>query len=101
MKLSSSRLNVERGRIDNAVLKDYGESLVGGTSGTISTSAYTVDLPSGNAIILILNANCTFSFSTTAASASAVSFTLILKQDGEGGRTVTWPAAVIWPGSIA
>lgn len=47
---------------------------------------------------------------TLGAAANALSFTngraggtyiLILKQDGNGSRTVTWPSAVSWPGGVA
>jgi hypothetical protein len=99
MKLSSSRLSVERGRIDNAVLKNYGETAVIASTGPIST--YTIDLTQGNTYYLTLNTNVTFTFSNVAASTSAVSFDLFLKQDAIGSRTVTWPAAVIWPGGSA
>jgi alpha-tubulin suppressor-like RCC1 family protein len=99
MKLSSFRLNVERGRIDNANLKDYGETAIVENTGVGGT--YTIDLTRGNVYQVTLQANTTFTFSNIAASTSAVSFTLILKQDGVGFRTATWPAAVIWPGNVA
>lgn len=45
-----------------------------------------------------LTGNCTFTFPTVVAGKS---FSLALKQDATGSRTVTWPAAVRWPGSTA
>src|SRR3990167_5229969 len=40
-KISSTRIDMQSGRIDNAVLKAYGETLVGGTSGASSgTTCY-------------------------------------------------------------
>ena len=35
------------------------------------------------------------------APAAGKSFVLALKQDGTGSRTVTWPAAVLWPAAAA
>lgn len=92
---------MEDGRLDNGVFKKWGETLVGGASGTNTTSSYTVNLTSGNVFNLILNANCAFTFSNPPGSGTTGSFTLILTQDGTGGRTVTWPAAVVWSGATA
>lgn len=59
-------------------------------------SSYTVDLTQGTVWDLTLTASVTFSF-TGAGDASGVnSFTLILTQDGTGGRSVTWPSSVQW-----
>ena len=63
-----------------------------------TSTAYTIALSNGTVQILTLTGNCTFTFPTAAAGRS---FTLLLKQDGTGGRTVTWPAAVKWPGGTA
>ena len=78
-------------------LKDYAETSVAANSST----AYTVDLENGNVFEVTLTGNCTFTFSHPPASGKAGSFTLILKQDGTGSRTVTWPASVKWPGGEA
>ncbi len=40
-----------------------------------------------------LDENVTFTFTT---SATVAQFTLILRQDGSGGNSVTWPASVKW-----
>jgi len=63
-----------------------------------TSTAYTIDLANGSVQILTLTGNCTFTFPTATAGRS---FFLLLKQDGTGGRTVTWPAAVKWPGGTA
>lgn len=73
---------------------DYSESVV--TANT--TTAYTISLTSGTVQNLTLTGNCTFTFPTATAGKS---FLLVLKQDATGSRTVTWPAAVKWPGSTA
>jgi hypothetical protein len=63
-----------------------------------TSTAYTIDLAGGSVQILTLTGNCTFTFPTATAGQS---FILLLKQDGTGGRTVTWPASVEWPGGTA
>lgn len=60
-----------------------------GASRTISdTSSATIST-------ITLTANCTFTFP---AAAAGKSFMLVLKQDGTGNRTITWPGTVMWPG---
>lgn len=63
-----------------------------------TSTAYTIDLAGGSVQILTLTGNCTFTFPTATAGRS---FILILKQDGTGSRTATWPAAVKWPAGTA
>ncbi len=70
----------------------YTEGVVTANTGT----AYTIDISAAGVQILTLTGNCTFTFPTATAGKS---FLLLLKQDGTGSRTVTFPAAVKWPGS--
>lgn len=63
-----------------------------------TSTAYTIDITNGTVQILTLTGNCTFTFPTATAGKS---FILLLKQDGTGSRTATWPAAVKWPSSTA
>lgn len=63
-----------------------------------TSTAYTIDLANGTVQVLTLTGNCTFTFPTVAAGKS---FIMLLKQDGTGSRTVTWPATVKWPGGTA
>ena len=72
----------------------YTEEVVTANTGT----AYTIDLNNGSLQILTLTGNCTFTFPSVS---NGKSFTLILKQDGTGSRTVTWPSTVKWPGGTA
>ena len=72
----------------------YTEELVTANTGT----AYTISLANGSVQYLTLTGNCTYTFPTPVAG---VSFTLIQRQDGTGGRTVTWPSTVDWPGATA
>ena len=81
---------VEAGTFTNG----YTEETVTANTGT----AYTIDLANGSVQILTLTDNCTFTFPTATAGRS---FILILKQDGTGSRTATWPAAVKWPAGTA
>jgi alpha-tubulin suppressor-like RCC1 family protein len=99
-KISRSRIDLENGRVDNAVFKKYAETVVGGASGTNSGTAYTVDLASGNTFHIILTANCTFTFTGAPATGKAMPFTILLKQGG-GQLTATWPSSVIWQAGFA
>ena len=63
-----------------------------------TSTAYTIDLAGGSVQVLTMTGNCTFTFPTATAGKS---FIILLKQDGTGSRTVTWPAAVKWPGGTA
>jgi len=63
-----------------------------------TSTAYTVSLSDGSVQILTLTGNCTFTFPTATAGKG---FTMLLKQDGTGSRTVTWPSSVKWPASTA
>ena len=65
-----------------------------GSSGT----AKTLDWLNGNKQVLTLTGNVTLTFSAPAGKAA--SFLLRLVQDGAGGRTVAWPAAVKWRGGV-
>lgn len=63
-----------------------------------TSTAYTIDLANGSLQILTLTGNCTFTFPTPTAGKG---FTVLLKQDATGSRTITWPSSVKWPSSAA
>lgn len=63
-------------------------------------STETVDLALGNVHDLTLDANCTLTL-TGALNGKACSVSLLLRQDGIGSRTVTWPGSVTWPAGTA
>lgn len=87
---------MDGGRVDQAVFRAYGETLVGGGAGVNAGASYSVDLSQGNAFNLILNSPfCTLTFANPAV-ASLTSFTLILQQDATANKQVVWPASVIW-----
>ena len=62
-----------------------------------ATGATSLNLVNGNIFNVTLTGNASLSF-TGAVSGKASSFTLYLKQDGTGNRTVTWPSGTKWSG---
>jgi hypothetical protein len=63
---------------------------------TVAATGSTETLPAtANVHDLTLDANCTITLPTL-TSGKACSLTVILRQDGTGGRTVTWPGSVSW-----
>ena len=80
--------------LTNATFTNYTETAnVNSTSGATTTIALTA----GTVQILTLTAACTI---TMPAVAAGKSFTLLLKQDATGSRTVTW-STVSWPSATA
>ncbi|MCD6035210.1 MAG: hypothetical protein K0R63_951 [Rickettsiales bacterium] len=80
-------------------IKDYAETRAANAT---ATGSVTVDIENGNVHELTLTGNITtLTFSNPPATGKAGNLTLILKQDGTGGRTVSWPAAVKWVGASA
>ncbi len=74
-------------------LRDYSHQIV-----TANTGAnYEIDWSAATVFELTLTASATFTFSNLGAGRA---ITLILIQDGTGGRTVTWPA-VSWANGTA
>ena len=65
--------------------------------GTVGATE-TVDWNNGNVQYLVMDVNLTLSFSNPV---SGHAYTLILKQDGSGTNSVTWPSNVAWPGGAA
>ena len=95
MRISRTRIDLDDKTLQKPVLKDYGETLTTGTGTT------TLNLELGNVFEITMDGNLSFTFSNPPASGTAGSFTLVLKQDGTGSRTATWPAAVDWAGGTA
>ena len=68
---------------------------------TSSAGAVTLDLETANVFQLALSENVTsFTWSNPAASGKSYGFTLRVIQDSTD-RSITWPAAVDWPGATA
>jgi len=63
-----------------------------------SGAAATLDMSVGNGFDIVLTDNCTFTI-TGPVVGKLCSILIVLRQDAVGGRTVAWPASVLWPGS--
>jgi hypothetical protein len=68
---------------------------VGNSGSTLTLDAASA---SGHIKTITLSADCTFTL-TGATAGTAATLDLFLTQDSSGGRFVTWPASVKWPGS--
>jgi hypothetical protein len=79
-------------------LKDYSEASA--TPG-ISAGTLSLDLETGNVFDVLLTEDVTsLNLLNAPASGRAGAATLILRQDATGGRTLTWPSSVLWPGGV-
>jgi hypothetical protein len=79
-------------------LTDYAETY---TTPSISSGTLTLNIENGNVFRVSRNANITtLTISNPPATGNAGSFTLIFDANGTG-YTITWPAAVKWPGGTA
>lgn len=76
------------------IINGYTEETYSVNSGT----ALTIDLANGSQQVITLTGNVTFTFP---AAATGKAFTLYLKQDATGGRTVTWPSSAKFPANTA
>ena len=71
------------------------------TAPSISTNTLTLNCANGNVFSVSLNANITtLSFTNIPSSSTAFALTLALTANGTA-YTITWPAAVKWPGGTA
>ena len=87
---------------DNVIARprftDYAETY---TTPAISAGTLTLNIENGNVFRVSRNANIsTVTISNPAATGNACSFTLIFDANGTS-YTITWPAAVKWPGGTA
>ena len=64
------------------------------------SGAHTIDRADGETHDLTLTGNATFTLAG-AFTGLATDLRVILRQDGTGGRTVTWPGSVEWTGGSA
>lgn len=88
--------DITSGTLSSVKIKDYTEPK---TAPTISSGTLTLNLNDAQVFDVSLNANITtLTISNVDSSSNTVnSFTIIFTMDGTA-RTVTWPAAVKWPG---
>ena len=91
---SGDTLSLPSGQsLTNPTVTNYTE-----TAYTANTStAITVSLANGTVQILTLTGNCTLTMPTAGAGKS---FIILLRQDGTGGRSITW-STVNWAGGTA
>lgn len=90
---SASSVAITGGTISGTIMQDYTETNTASTQ----SSAYTINLLSGNVFSLTQTGNVTLSFSNVPASGCS-SITLFLIQDGTGSRIPVFPGSVIWNG---
>lgn len=82
-----------RGKIEAAT-----EALV---SNAAATGAVALDAAAANAFELTLTGNVTLSINNPPPAGEMQTITIVAKQDGTGGRTITFPASVRWPANTA
>ena len=77
-----------------ATFQGVRETVAAASTGT----AYTVANTAASILDLTLTGNCVLTYP---APSGGGQFTLFLKQDATGSRTVTWPSSVRWAGGTA
>ena len=97
MKVSASRVDMENGRLEQAIVKRYHETV---STVTISSGTATFSIVNGNVFNLTHDANITtVNVTNPASSGTETSITIIRTKDNSATtRTIVWPAAFIWPG---
>lgn len=99
LKVLTGSLNGQDNEVSRIDLKDYAEIV---SSPAISSGSVTLNFENGNVFDVTLDENLTtMTLSNPPASGDSGSFTLILTQDGTGGRTVAFPASFKWAGGAA
>ena len=68
---------------------------------TSGSGTQDLNQESANVFIHTSSGNTTFTFSNPPSATYVHSFTVIHKQDGSGGHSITWPGTVDWPGGSA
>lgn len=92
----SANTQLSNNYVIQPIFKSYSEHKVVASGVSGST---TLDLSQSNVFELTLVGATSLVF-TNPPPSTVYTFTLIVKQDGAGGRTITWPASVKWPGAI-
>ncbi len=81
-----------------AVLTTTGEFDTGYFDSGSSGATKSIDFTNGMLQLSTLSANTVYTFLNPIAGTT---YTLLVKQDGTGSRTVTWPGTVTWQGGSA
>lgn len=91
-----ARLGLGTGAHASAVLNTTGQFNLG-LVGVSCGASTTLDWLSGTQRnVTLTDTTCTFTFSNPITGAPP--YTVVLVQDGSGGRLVAWPASVVWEG---
>lgn len=94
-----ARIGLGTGAGSSAVITTTGQFDLGFLNDGNCGASDTVDWDAGQIHKSTLTAaTCTYTFSNPVAGAI---YTLLVIQDGTGGRLVTWPASVKWPAATA
>lgn len=99
MKLSKSRVDLENGRLEQAMIKQYHETV----AAVNAAGTTTLDISTGNIFDLAHGTNITtLNVTNPTSSGNATSITIIRTKDNSGtARTITWPAAFKWSNATA
>lgn len=85
--------------ISRALFKDCADAVATPAS---SSGVLNLNFENGNVFEISMNENITtVNISNPPAAGRAGKFTLILKQDTTGGRSISWPASIKWAGGVA
>ena len=84
--------------VTKPLLKDYSETINVIAATSVTTA---IDVSLGNVVDMTLDNSPTLTFTNPAPTGTGGSFTLVLRQDASGSRTVTWPGSVRWAGASA
>ena len=83
-------------QLDGAATFTFGNEY---DNGSQAGASYTLDWNNGQKQRITLTGNITTL--TLTAPPGVGNFLIKIIQDGTGGRTITWPASVLWPGGTA
>ena len=84
--------------VTKPLLKDYSETINVIAATSVTTD---IDVSLGNVVDMTLDNSPTLTFTNPAPTGTGGTFTLMLRQDGSGSRTVTWPGSVRWAAATA
>jgi len=92
----SNNVSTIQTTLANDVALTHGGGREAISSMSVSGNA-TINLANANVFVVTLTGATIFSF-TGATANKACAFSIYLKQDTSGNRSVTWPSSVKWPG---
>lgn len=84
--------------LSNMIFAGYGEAV---NTNNAATGTVTLNVGTQNVHNLTLTGNTTIALTAPPNATDSWSITIIAKQDATGGRTITWPSSMKWPGGSA